>query len=1095
MFWPSKPNRLRSGPFSFRKMRRLARRIALILLMACPMVCNAGDLGSRAADGSWGGSSVQMATNIAQFSSLAGAERLAGCDFHLTGVVTLTDTNRDLVVLQDATGAVALNFRGENQRLQVGQLVTLDGTNCCPLFSNFPDYPYRPSGHTLCPTFEAPANWGKYYLTRMRGCLHPLITGNYRFWTASDNSSELWLSTDANPANARKIASIPRYGFVEPLGWSQYPSQRSELIELQAGQTYYIEALQEQTDGGDYLSIAWQPPGETAISIIDGRYLTPWTDDPASPRMTAQGVLREYWTNYFSGDLTGLAGPRPFESALAVKSAGIHILGPGELPKPIRLALNQELPEEDNYRWVQAEGVVKFKATDGEAAFLELSDGEARIQVCASHWALGLLAHLTNAVIRVEGVCERVYGQNLAAPGQIWASATNSITVIGLGTTNAATLAGEQPILSRMVANPAMRGFYNCRGVVTFNDHVLGKDYIFLQQDDTPLLVNLENRAIQNEFKVGQDVDLGGALEPGNFLPIITPLVVTQHGLRALPVPITQPLGLPDSAKREGKWNELAGVVRSVNPNGTLSIVGKDGPACLWLGQTSANDLARYVDSRVSARGVLLLTLVDTPLLLVPSRNFLDVVEAAPADPFSIAPRSIADLLTEDKVSPWSHRVRVMGEVTYEDADSFFLQDTTGGIRVRTSGRLTINVGDPVEVLAFPMPNDFFSTLTEALVRPAGALELARPRDLDLSEGLPSRQNGTLVQISAELLARKTNGLNQVLELQEKQRVFFATLATTKGSLPEVLPGSRLRITGVCADEMAATPLIGGKPPSAQFLTSLNLLLRTPKDVTLLSGPLWWTWRKTAMLFGILVTILVVALLWVRLLHRRLERQREAQLAFSRRVLERLEDERRRIAVNLHDSLGQTLMLIKNHAILAIQRPSEETGLRHRLDEISGVTSQAIEEVRRITHGLRPYQLDRLGLTQAIRASVSRASENSSIVFACRVKDMDGVFDKDAEIHVFRIVQEAITNVVKHSAATEAAVVILKRSSVVSLSIRDNGRGFDPAQPSSKPHDLGYGLSGIAERVRILGAALVISSRPGEGTSLTVEVPVPILKP
>ena len=243
------------------------------------------------------------------------------------------------------------------------------------------------------------------------------------------------------------------------------------------------------------------------------------------------------------------------------------------------------------------------------------------------------------------------------------------------------------------------------------------------------------------------------------------------------------------------------------------------------------------------------------------------------------------------------------------------------------------------------------------------------------------------------------------------------------------------------------------------------------------------------------MTILVVALLWVRLLHRRLERQREAQLAFSRRVLERLEDERRRIAVNLHDSLGQTLMLIKNHAILAIQRPSEETGLRHRLDEISGVTSQAIEEVRRITHGLRPYQLDRLGLTQAIRASVSRASENSSIVFACRVKDMDGVFDKDAEIHVFRIVQEAITNVVKHSAATEAAVVILKRSSVVSLSIRDNGRGFDPAQPSSKPHDLGYGLSGIAERVRILGAALVISSRPGEGTSLTVEVPVPILKP
>jgi signal transduction histidine kinase len=225
-----------------------------------------------------------------------------------------------------------------------------------------------------------------------------------------------------------------------------------------------------------------------------------------------------------------------------------------------------------------------------------------------------------------------------------------------------------------------------------------------------------------------------------------------------------------------------------------------------------------------------------------------------------------------------------------------------------------------------------------------------------------------------------------------------------------------------------------------------------------------------------------------------LERQQEAQLAFSRQVLERLEDERRRIAVNLHDSLGQILVAIKQHALLAIQRPADGQGLRLRLDEISGATSQAIEEVRQITHGLRPYQLDRLGLTQAIRASVSRASVNSSILFATRVEDIDGLFDKDAEIHVYRIVQEAVTNVVKHSAATEAAVVIKKKPGVVSLSIRDNGKGFDPAKPSSQPHDLGYGLNGIAERVRILGGTLTIDSRPGQGSSLSVEVPLPVCK-
>ena len=270
--------------------------------------------------------------------------------------------------------------------------------------------------------------------------------------------------------------------------------------------------------------------------------------------------------------------------------------------------------------------------------------------------------------------------------------------------------------------------------------------------------------------------------------------------------------------------------------------------------------------------------------------------------------------------------------------------------------------------------------------------------------------------------------------------------------------------------------------------------MRSPLDVIVLSGPPWWTWRRTATLVGALLTVLAVTLLWVHLLRRRLERQQAAQLAFSRQVLERLEDERRRIAVNLHDSLGQILVAIKHHALLAIQRPADGQGLRLRLDEISGATSQAIEEVRQITLGLRPYQLDRLGLTQAIRASVGRASGNGSILFASRVEDIDGLFDKDAEIHVYRIVQEAVTNVVKHSVATEAAVVIKKKPGVVSLSIRDNGKGFDPAKPSSQPHDVGYGLSGIAERVRILGGTLTIDSRPGQGSSLSVEVPLPVCK-
>jgi signal transduction histidine kinase len=1072
-------------------MRLRAESVVLLLSAARALVCGAGDLPSRPSAAFAAAKSAHFVTNVAQFRTLSGADYLAGCDFHLTGVVTLVDTDRDWVVLQDATGAVALNFRVKDQRLQVGQLVTLKGTNCCPYFTGFPDYPYRPSGWDVRRLFEAPMNWGEYYLTRMRGYLHPPVTGEYTFWIASDNSSELWVSLDADPAKAKAIASIPRFAWVAPHEWTRFPSQRSQPILLKAGETYYIEALQEQTTGGDHLSVAWQGPG-LGQSVINGRYLTPWREGRAPAEAATHGVLREYWTNYSAGDLTGLGGGRRFESALTVKEVQVSIHGPGQLPKPNRITLNQRWPAEDNYRWVEAEGLVKFTGVDGDVALLELSNGQAQAQVRALHWSPEMSKRVGNGIVRIKGVCEGVYGQEeTLVAGLIWASAESSISSIEAVTTNADAVAMEQPARSMTTTNVARQGFYGTRGVVTFNDRVFGTDYIFVQEDAGVVLVTLENRPLRSHLTVGQWVDLGGALASGKHLPVMTPLVITELGRHSMPLPITQPLGFPAPANRDGRWSELEGVVHSVDANGTLSLVGKDGTADIWVGQTPVNFLTRYVDAKLRARGVLLLTLLDVPVLLVPSRNFIDVEAAAPENPFGTPRRSIADLLSEAVESSWLHRARVMGEITYRDAQSFFVQDASGGIRVRTPAQPTMTVGSTVEVLAFPALSGSVGTLTDARVRPAQAVEPVSSKSLNLSEALSSKQSGTLVHVSATLLACRTNGISQVLELQEQQHVFAATLGAGQGSLPDIAPGSRVRVTGVCDNETTAVSLTGEKPARAQMLASLNILLRSPGDVTILGGPPWWTWERTATLMGTLLLVLLVTLLWVHLLRRRLERQQAAQVAFSRQVLGRLEDERQRIAANLHDSLGQILLAIKNQALLAIQHPPDEQGLRRRLDEISGATSQAIEEVRQITHGLRPYQLDQLGLTQAIRASVTRASANSSIQFASRVEDVDGLFDKDSEIHVYRIVQEAITNAVKHSAATEVTVVIKKRQAVVSLSIRDNGRGFDATRPSSRQHDLGYGLSGIAERVRILGGTFAIDSRLGKGTSLTVEVPLP----
>jgi signal transduction histidine kinase len=433
-----------------------------------------------------------------------------------------------------------------------------------------------------------------------------------------------------------------------------------------------------------------------------------------------------------------------------------------------------------------------------------------------------------------------------------------------------------------------------------------------------------------------------------------------------------------------------------------------------------------------------------------------------------------------------------VGEVTLRDAESFLVQDASGSIRVQYLGNRNAspNIGDTVEVDGFPVARETTPLLTEAVVRAAEEILRVPPAKLDLSAGMPVSQNGNLVSVEATLLGQRTTGGSQILELQARQRIFTATLLTNQGALVAIVPGSRLQITGVCNSENTALPG-GTNVQERASLASLNLQLRSPADLKILSGAPWWTWRRASALIGTLLAILSGALLWVYLLRRRLKRQKAAQLAASEQILKRLEEERRRIAANLHDSLGQVLLAIKNQTLLAMQRAPDETAVRERLGEISGATSQALEEVRQITHGLRPYQLDRLGLSQAMRATVTGASNNSQIMFASRVEDLDTLFDKDSEIHVYRIVQEAINNVLKHSAATEAAVVIKNRTNSVSLSIRDNGRGFSvAAMRSSQTNHLGYGLSGMAERARILGGNLTIDSQPGGGTSLTVEIPI-----
>jgi signal transduction histidine kinase len=248
--------------------------------------------------------------------------------------------------------------------------------------------------------------------------------------------------------------------------------------------------------------------------------------------------------------------------------------------------------------------------------------------------------------------------------------------------------------------------------------------------------------------------------------------------------------------------------------------------------------------------------------------------------------------------------------------------------------------------------------------------------------------------------------------------------------------------------------------------------------------PFYRTWWFTAL------AVFSAAWLMLFIHQHRLEQLRNANAAreaFSKRLIESQESERKRIAAELHDSLGQSLMIIKNRAVLGSMASEPDAAAQDLFNEIAVSAANSIEEVRQIAYNLRPPHLDRLGLTQALKAMIEKVAAATAIHFRSEVDPLDGLFPEEDEITVLRLVQECITNIVKHSQAIEANVTIERGSGLVTITIQDNGRGFGATAPAAGAG--GFGLISLSERVRILGGHQVIQSTH-EGTTITIWLPI-----
>ena len=247
--------------------------------------------------------------------------------------------------------------------------------------------------------------------------------------------------------------------------------------------------------------------------------------------------------------------------------------------------------------------------------------------------------------------------------------------------------------------------------------------------------------------------------------------------------------------------------------------------------------------------------------------------------------------------------------------------------------------------------------------------------------------------------------------------------------------------------------------------------------------PFWRTWW-----FAALVVCSLVGLGFL-VYNRRvavLKRAHHVQEAFSRRLIKSQEQDRKRIAAELHDGLGQSLVIIKNRAVLSLTARDDYERAFEQLDEIAGAATEALNEVKEITYNLRPYQLDRLGLTKAIESMLRRASSEAT-EFIFEIDSIDGAFPEDSEINVYRIVQESVNNIIKHANASLAKIRIERRERAVEITIKDNGKGFDTEK--TRANGGGFGLLGIAERARMFEGEFEVHSTVGQGTVISIKLP------
>lgn len=773
----------------------------------------------------------------------------------------------------------------------------------------------------------------------------------------------------------------------------------------------------------------------------------------------------------------------------------------GELPEPVAIIPGQILPGNQVNQWAQVQGLVTFAARTETGLRLELQSGTGRMEVEMARAEKTGTASLLNARVQLTGVCQGTLtpdGQRVAGKLLVFDAAQMQVLQPAFkaeALQNSPTNENALPVLTaaaevhRLKREAAQLGYpVRIRGIVT---SVLPEHQAFTIQDSSRGLYVIDfSNSRPAPPQPGEFLEVEGATDPSLFAPVVNATAVRSLGAGFFPEPARPTWDQLSNGSMDAQYVELQGMVTDVQTNRvTLRTEGGIIQVELRLIGGEQIDFSRFENALIRVRGALFASW-DYVTHQVKSGELgiygasVSLEEPPPADLFSIPAKSVPELRLFDPQASVFQRVKVAGQIVFVRGHECFLMQGEHGIRFVTRDATALRPGDLVKVVGFP---DVFGSgapvLREALAVPVGHAALLPPKILSANELLKPEQDATLVRLEGLLVNVREARDETVLEMQSGVRSFIARVGGTSGL--SLTPGSRLELTGVYAAP-------SNNRQSRADAGSFELLLADANAIKVLARPPWWTLERLLATVGALALGLAVTVLWITQLRRKVEKRtkelgREIQERQQVEHQREMEQERSRIAQDLHDELGSGITEIGMLAARAGTATAQENRRSDYLEQMGEKAREMVTALDEIVWAMNPRH-DSLGsLISYFSLYADRFLGLANISW--RLEDSTATANRVVNSRVrhqlFLVFKEALTNVVRHSQATQVTLSIEQKNGELCFSVADNGRGLPTAERTEEMD----GVANMRERMQRLDGGFEVISGPGNGTVVRFFVP------